>query len=73
MTVGNGGGEPAPDYVVWVAQPSGKSELAPVTALEADDAHTLVMYVKNPELRQTRAARRCLNALGTDLPKVVGG
>jgi hypothetical protein len=72
-TVGNGGGLPAPDYAVWVAQPYGESELASVAALETDESHTLVMYVQDPDRRQTRTAARCLHDLGTDLPKAVSG
>lgn len=71
--VGNGGGLPAPDYVVWVAQPYGESDVAPVAALETDEAHTLVMYVQDPDRRQTRTAARCLHDLGTDLPEAVSG
>lgn len=69
-TVGNGGGEPLPDYVVWVVQPYGESDLEPDAALEAGDAKALVMYVQAPDLRQVRSAARCLNDLGTDLPGV---
>lgn len=72
-TVGNGGGLPTPDYVVWVAQPYGESDLEPAAALETDEAQTLVMYVQDPDRRQTRTAARCLHDLGTDLPEAVSG
>jgi hypothetical protein len=71
--VGNGGGEPTPDYVVWVVQRYGESDLEPVDALEAGKEHAIVMYVQDPDRKQTRTTARCLNDLGTDLPKPVSG
>lgn len=67
------GGRPDPRYVVWVAQAANEQEIGPLAALDRAETKALVMYVQDPDRRQTRAAARCMDELGTDLPASVGG
>jgi hypothetical protein len=67
-----GTGPPLPRYLVWIGQPMG-DDLHPEAALEEQGSETFVMFVRHPDRRQVRAAMRCLNEFGTDLPRVLSG